>query len=189
MLYNYRVFLSEVDRSHSEYLTMAEIEDPSVDKLLSELKQLWEFEHDEPFAEVWTPEELSVERVVCVNSNGDGLTIVVSQEWMNENQADINRRQRRLADRLGQDLCDIQMIEEASELQKALCKFYRATHGGFKSAELDQLRADIVEELGDVLACAENIKHLYKINDIELQKGRDEKLKRAFKRYGIDKEE
>ena len=189
MLYNYRVFLSEVEGCHPEYLTMAEIEDPTVYKLLSELKQLWEFEHDEPFEEVWTPKESSVERVVCANSNGDVLFIVVSPEWMHKNQAGINRRQRRLADHLGRDLCDIQMIEEASELQKALCKFYRATHGGFKSAEMDKLRADIVEELGDVLACAENIKHLYNINDIELQQGRDKKLKRAFERYGIDKEE
>ena len=189
MLYNYRVFSSEVNCSHSEYLTMAEIEDPTVYKLLSELKQLWEFEHDEPFEEVWTTEELSVERVVCVNSNGDSLTIVVSQEWLRENQLDLASRQRRLADHLGQDLCDIQMIEEASELQKALCKYYRATHGGFKSAEKYRLRAYIVEELGDVLACIENIKHLYNINDIELQQGRDKKLKRAFERYGITKEE
>lgn len=189
MLYDYKVFMSQVGSSHAEYITLAEIEDPTVDKLLAELACIWEFDHDEPFSEIWTPDKRDVDAVVCVNSNGDAFSIVVSEDWVHYNQQSLNDRQKRLAEKLGDDLCDIQFIEEASELQKAICKKYRATHGGFKSADMDQLHADIVEEVADVLACIENIKHLYNISEIELQHVRDMKLKRAFKRYGIDKEE
>ena len=189
MLYDYKVFLSTVGSSHAEYITLAEIEDPTVEKLIAELACIWDFDHDEPFGDVWTVDKLDVESVVCVNNNGDAFSIVVAEDWVRYNQQALNDRQKRLAEKLGEDLCDIQIIEEASELQKALCKKFRATHGGFQSADMDKLHADIVEELGDLLACAENIKYLYNISEIELQQARDAKLKRAYERYGIEEEQ
>lgn len=105
------------------------------------------------------------------------------------NEADIDdleRRQAILANHLGKNLMNVQLIEEASELIKALTKIYRAENGGFVSAPEDILMGNLIEEIGDVQSCINNIMILYNISEDEIYADRDAKLRRAFARYNIE---
>lgn len=102
---------------------------------------------------------------------------------MNKEQS---ARCREIACRYGDDQFLI-VIEELSELQKAICKYVRALRdilNGVKPAttEATQTVGDVIEETADVYIMLEQCKHLMFIQDDVISKMIDEKLDRTFER-------
>lgn len=66
-----------------------------------------------------------------------------------------------IADHYGFRKQSMMMMEECSELQKAICKWHREYDGSFKSESSDcQERTDIIEELADVIIIAKQLIYL-----------------------------
>ena len=77
---------------------------------------------------------------------------------------------------LGQDETLMLTMEECSELQKECSKVFRCKGN----------RANLVEEMGDVLICIDYLKELYNISDAELQETIDHKMFRTKKRIDLN---
>lgn len=75
-------------------------------------------------------------------------------------------------------------IEEASELQKALCKYLRVEGAGQK---FDALKA-ITEEMADVQIMLDQLMIIF-ANEEQMQKVVAEKIERTYKRLGIETKE
>jgi hypothetical protein len=72
------------------------------------------------------------------------------------------------------ELQTIKSVEEMSELQKELCKFYITNDDGKKY----ELRENIIDEMGDVLNTFDTLCVLLSIDKDQLEKDRIAKAKR-----------
>ena len=75
----------------------------------------------------------------------------------------------------GYDAQALMTIEEMSELTKALCKYNR-----YKNTNDPKLKADVIEEIADVLNMAEQMAFFFGKEEVE--KIRDQKIERSLKR-------
>lgn len=71
----------------------------------------------------------------------------------------------------------LQAIEELSELQKALCKFFKVDNC--------ETRENITEEMADVQIMLDQLKIIFN-NDEEVSKIETQKIERTYKRMGIE---
>lgn len=189
MLYNYAVFITPNKEGDSQYYDSKVYEEADVaTRIPIDAKEIWV----KTFAQNSTDRfedhcvlTIDMERSVCLVDGKHEIRFVLDKRWVENNTRMLDLKQHALARHLGRDLCDLQMIEELAELQKALTKYYRATHGGFTNSDMDALRENIVEEVADVIGCLQNVRVHYGITDIEIQRERSAKLKRAFERYNI----
>ena len=97
---------------------------------------------------------------------------------------DESRRQKyqTIADHYGFRKQSMMMIEECSELQKAICKWHRE-RGDFllyESSDCDE-RTDIIDELADVIIMAKQISYLLSAED-EVSEQIEFKLDRQLRR-------
>ena len=80
-------------------------------------------------------------------------------------------------------------IEEASELQKELCKYLRRTEnpGEYTKKEIEEIVANIQEETADVLITASQMRNIFGADEVDkyidrkLQRGAD-RLKKSRKK-------
>lgn len=82
----------------------------------------------------------------------------------------INQKIQTIADHYGFRKQSMMMIEECSELQKAICKWHRE-RGDFllsESSDCDE-RTDIIDELADVIIMAKQISYLLSAEDEVLE--------------------
>lgn len=87
-----------------------------------------------------------------------------------------------IADHYGFKNQSMMMIEECSELQKAICKWHRKYDGSFKSESSDcQERTDIIDELADVIIMAKQLSYLLSAED-EVSEQIEFKLDRQLRR-------
>lgn len=87
-----------------------------------------------------------------------------------------------IADHYGFRKQSMMMMEECSELQKAICKWHREYDGSFKSESSDcQERTDIIEELADVIIMAKQLTYLLSAED-EISERIEFKLDRQLRR-------
>ena len=77
-------------------------------------------------------------------------------------------------------------IEELAELIQVICKLKRLTNQDKAlRKEEHQIFEDLKEELSDVYLLLEQIKILGKINDYEIERRINEKIKRTFEKVGV----
>lgn len=87
-----------------------------------------------------------------------------------------------IADHYGFKKQSMMMIEECSELQKAICKWHRKYDGSFKSESSDcKERTDIIDELADVIIMAKQLSYLLSAED-EVSEQIEFKLDRQLRR-------
>lgn len=97
-------------------------------------------------------------------------------------------RQQRVIRFFGEDAQSTVHMEECAELIQAISKMRRIRNSGALELDGRYLKAyyNLVEEMGDVLICIEQMQETYGITDYELQKIIDRKLKRTEARiYGL----
>ena len=79
-------------------------------------------------------------------------------------------------------------IEELAELIQVICKLKRLTNQDKAlRKEEQQIFEELKEELSDVYLLLEQIKILRKINDYEIERRINEKIKRTFEKVGVSK--
>lgn len=101
----------------------------------------------------------------------------------------LKRRCQIIADHYGFRSQSMMMIEECSELQKALCKWHREYDGSFKSESSDcQQRTAIIDELADVIIMAKQITYLLSAED-EVSEQIEFKLDRQLRRMEEENED
>lgn len=87
-----------------------------------------------------------------------------------------------IADHYGFKKQSMMMIEECSELQKAICKWHRECGDSLRSESSDcQERTDIIDELADVIIMAKQLSYLLSAED-EVSEQIEFKLDRQLRR-------
>ena len=77
-------------------------------------------------------------------------------------------------------------IEELAELMQVICKLKRLTsQDKTLRKEPKQIFEDLKEELSDVYLLLEQIKILTSINDYEIERRINEKIRRTFEKVGV----
>ena len=77
-------------------------------------------------------------------------------------------------------------IEELAELTQVICKLKRLTNQDKTlRKEEQQIFEELKEELSDVYLLLEQIKILGKINDYEIERRINEKIRRTFEKVGV----
>ena len=77
-------------------------------------------------------------------------------------------------------------IEELAELTQVICKLKRLTnHDITLRKEEYQIFGELKEELADVYLLLEQIKIMSKINDYEIERRINEKIRRTFEKVGV----
>ena len=77
-------------------------------------------------------------------------------------------------------------IEELSELSQSICKLKRLTNQDKTlRKEEKQIYGELKEELADVYLLLEQIKILTQINDYEIERIINEKIRRTFEKVGV----
>lgn len=84
-----------------------------------------------------------------------------------------------LLDTFGADIQYRFAIEEMSELTKSICKYQRKIENASKE-EKEKLCDDVIEEIADVLVCAEQLSFMF--GNEKVQKVKDFKIARALNR-------
>lgn len=89
---------------------------------------------------------------------------------------------KNIADHYGFRKQSIMMIEECSELQKAICKWHRERGDSLRSESSDcQERTNIIDELADVIIMAKQLSYLLSAED-EVSEQIEFKLDRQLRR-------
>ena len=77
-------------------------------------------------------------------------------------------------------------IEELSELMQVICKLKRLTNQDKTlRKEEKQIYGELKEELADVYLLLEQLKIITNINDYEIERRINEKIKRTFEKVGV----
>ena len=77
-------------------------------------------------------------------------------------------------------------IEELAELTQVICKLKRWTnHDKTLRKEEQQIFGELKEELSDVYLLLEQLKIIANINDYEIERRINEKIKRTFEKVGV----
>ena len=77
-------------------------------------------------------------------------------------------------------------IEELAELTQVICKLKRLTnHDKTLRKEELQIFGELKEELADVYLLLEQIKIIANINDYEIERRINEKIRRTFEKVGV----
>lgn len=85
-------------------------------------------------------------------------------------------------DRYGIERQSLVAMEELSELQKAISKLVRNPEEKTKPLEFKGLRANLIEEMADVLICMDQLKEFYGIDHSDIQSIIDSKQTRQRRR-------
>lgn len=89
----------------------------------------------------------------------------------------------KIADHYGFKAQSVLLIEEMSELTKAICKYKRITEGGqipSKPITKNEVIENIAEEIADVEIMLEQVKYLLNISDDKISKIKLAKIKRTL---------
>lgn len=77
-------------------------------------------------------------------------------------------------------------IEELAELTQVICKLKRLTNQDKTlRKEENQIYGELKEELADVYLLLEQIKIINNINDYEIERRINEKIRRTFEKVGV----
>lgn len=70
----------------------------------------------------------------------------------------VEKKQDKIIDLIGEEAMWLQLAEEASELSQAACKMARYLHGTNPVAKSETcIRSNIIEEFSDVISCARHL--------------------------------
>ena len=107
----------------------------------------------------------------------------------------MNKDIRTIADHYGYESQSRQLIEEMAELTQALNKLWRATHGHLnvfyedcsENDVAETCRLDVIEEIGDVRVCLEQILYFLDVEPEEIRNDMDVKISRQLERIEHEK--
>ncbi len=98
------------------------------------------------------------------------------------------KQQHKMIEKFGVDRQSLIAMEECAELQQAISKMARfGDTDGVESTYLEYIRrkANLIEEIGDVLICLYQLMHNYKIHCRDVQESINRKEKRDSERYEL----